>query len=65
MFFTDPLFDNFALSIGLGLGGLSGEILATCAGIADDDDSGRHDAWSASADLPRRVSAGSRVSLVL
>ena len=50
MFSTDPLFDNFAVSIGLGLGGQSGEILATCAGIADGDDSGWHDAWSATAD---------------
>jgi hypothetical protein len=31
MFSTDPLFDNFAVSIGLGLGGQPGEILAICA----------------------------------
>jgi hypothetical protein len=50
MFSTDPLFDNFAMSIGLGLGGQPGEILAACAGIADSDDRGWYDAWSATAD---------------
>jgi len=65
MFSTDPLFDNLAMSFGLGLGGQPGEILATCAGITDGDDSGWYDAWSATADrltaeADRSLAAGHR-----
>jgi hypothetical protein len=60
MFPADPLFDKFAVSIGLGLGGQAGEILATCAGIADGDDSAWHDAWSATGDRLTRSILGRR-----
>jgi hypothetical protein len=40
MFSTDPLFDNFAVSIGLGMGSQPGEIVATGTGIAHGNDTG-------------------------
>jgi hypothetical protein len=41
LFFTDPLFEDFAVSLALGLGGQLGEVAAISAQIGEGDD----DAW--------------------
>ena len=60
LFFEDPLFEDFAVSLGLGLashGGLElGEVQSTCVRIVDGDDDSWYSAWSATAD--RLVQAG-------
>ena len=50
LFFTDPLFEDFAVSLGLGLGGQLGEVAAICARIGEGDDDAWYTAWSAAAD---------------
>jgi predicted alpha/beta-fold hydrolase len=50
LFFTDPLFEDFAVSLGLGLGGQVGEVAAICAQIGEGDDGAWYTAWSAAAD---------------
>src|SRR4051795_4352577 len=50
LFFADPLFENFAVSFGLGLGGQLGEVAAICAQISDGDDDAWYTGWSAAAD---------------
>src|SRR3954471_5933995 len=50
MYSADPLFEDFAVMLGLGLGGQHGEITAACAGVADGDNTGWNAAWSALAD---------------
>jgi alpha-beta hydrolase superfamily lysophospholipase len=50
LFFTDPLFEEFAVSIGLGLGGQLGEVAAICAQIEDGDDDAWYTGWSTAAD---------------
>jgi hypothetical protein len=50
LFFTDPLFEEFTVSLGLGLGGQLGEIAAICAPIEDGDDDAWYIRWSAAAD---------------
>jgi pimeloyl-ACP methyl ester carboxylesterase len=50
LFFTDPLFEDFAVSLGLGLGGQLGEVAAICAQIGEGDDDAWYTRWSAAAD---------------
>jgi hypothetical protein len=50
LFFTDPLFEDFAVSLGLGLGGQLGEVAAICAQIGEGDDDAWYARWSAAAD---------------
>ena len=50
LFFTDPLFEDFAVSLGLGLGGQLCEVAAICAQIESGDDDGWYSRWSAVAD---------------
>ena len=54
LFFKDPLFEDFTLSLGLGLashgGPELGVVQATCAGIVDGDEESWYTAWSATAD---------------
>ena len=54
LFFQDPLFEDFTLSLGLGLashgGPELGVVQATCAGIVDGDEESWYTAWSATAD---------------
>lgn len=50
LFFTDSLFEDFAVSLGLGLGGQLGEVAAVCAQIGEGDDDAWYTAWSAAAD---------------
>ena len=50
LFFTDPLFEDFAVSLGLGLGGQLGEVAAISAQIGEGDDDAWYTAWSAAAD---------------
>jgi hypothetical protein len=50
LFFTDPLFEDFAVSLGLGLGGQLGEVAAICTQIGEGDDDAWYTAWSAAAD---------------
>ena len=54
LFFQDPLFEDFTLSLGLGLashgGPELGVVQATCAGIVDGDEESWYSAWSATAD---------------
>ena len=60
LFFQDPLFEDFAVSLGLGLaahgGPELGEVQATCARISEGDDESWYEAWCATAD--RLVQAG-------
>jgi pimeloyl-ACP methyl ester carboxylesterase len=60
LFFQDPLFEEYAVSLGLALashgGPELGEVQATCAGIVDGDDQSWYSAWCATAD--RLVRAG-------
>ncbi len=65
MLSTDPLFDNLAYALGLGLGGAPGEVIAACAGVADGDDDGWYDSWCTTADrlvtvADRSVAGGHR-----
>jgi pimeloyl-ACP methyl ester carboxylesterase len=59
-FFQDPLFEDFAVSLAMGLtshgGPELGEVQATCARIVDGDDESWYSAWCATAD--RLVRAG-------
>ena len=54
LFFQDPLFEDFTVSLGLGLashgGPELGVVQATCAGIVDGDEESWYSAWSATAD---------------
>jgi pimeloyl-ACP methyl ester carboxylesterase len=50
MFFTDPLFEDFAVSLGLGLGGQIGEVATICGQIGEGDDDAWYTAWSTHAD---------------
>jgi pimeloyl-ACP methyl ester carboxylesterase len=50
LFFADPLFEDFAVSLGLGLGGQLGEVAAICTQIEEDDDDAWYTRWSAAAD---------------
>jgi pimeloyl-ACP methyl ester carboxylesterase len=50
LFFADPLFEDFAVSFGLGLGGQLGEVAAICAQIGEGDNDAWYTAWSAAAD---------------
>ena len=54
LFFQDPLFEDFTVSLGLGLashgGPELGVVQATCAGIVDGDEESWYTAWSATAD---------------
>jgi hypothetical protein len=54
LFFEDPLFEDFTVSLALGLsshgGPELGEVQATCAGIVDGDDDSWYAAWCATAD---------------
>ena len=54
LFFQDPLFEDFTLSLGFGLashgGPELGVVQATCAGIVDGDEESWYTAWSATAD---------------
>jgi pimeloyl-ACP methyl ester carboxylesterase len=60
LFFQDPLFEDFTVSLALGLashgGPELGEVQATCAGIVDADEDSWYSAWCATAD--RLVQAG-------
>jgi pimeloyl-ACP methyl ester carboxylesterase len=60
VFFEDPLFEDFTVSLVLGLtshgGPELGEVEATCARIVDGDDESWYTAWRATAD--RLVQAG-------
>ena len=63
IFSTDPLYEEFAVNLGLAWGGQLGEVTATCSGVADGDDAGWNEAWSATADrlvaeADRSVAAG-------
>lgn len=53
LFFSDPLQEDFAATLALGQvshgGGEPGEIVATCALIADGDDASWYENWSATA----------------
>ncbi|WP_395729778.1 alpha/beta hydrolase family protein [Nakamurella sp.] len=65
MLSTDPLFDDLAFALGLGLGGAPGEVVAACADIADGDDDAWHDSWTTTAErlvsvADRSVAAGHR-----
>lgn len=71
VFLDDPLHDEFALSLGLGLtshGGCElGEVASTCARISDGDDSSWYEQWCRTgdrlADIGRSsAAAGHRVS---
>src|SRR4051794_7554639 len=46
LFFADPLFEDFAVSFGLGLGGQLGEVAAICAQIGEGDNDAWYTAWS-------------------
>lgn len=54
LFFSDQLFEDFAVSIALGLashgGPELGEVQAICAGITDGDDGSWYSAWRSAAD---------------
>jgi pimeloyl-ACP methyl ester carboxylesterase len=50
LFFTEPLFEEFAVGLGLGLGGTVGEVAAICEQIADGDDATWYTVWSAAAE---------------
>ena len=54
LFFQNPLFEDFTVSLGLGLashgGPELGVVQATCAGIVDGDEESWYSAWSATAD---------------
>jgi pimeloyl-ACP methyl ester carboxylesterase len=60
LFFRDPLFEDFTVSLALGLashgGPELGEVQATCAGIVDGDEQSWYSAWRETAD--RLVQAG-------
>lgn len=65
MFSTDPLFDDLAITLGLGFGGAPGEIVASCSGVADGDDDAWYDSWSTTAErlvavADRSVAGGHR-----
>lgn len=65
MLSTDPLFDDLAFNLGLGLGGAPGEVVTACAGVADGDDDAWYDSWSTTAErlvavADRSVAAGHR-----
>ncbi|MET0745025.1 MAG: alpha/beta hydrolase, partial [Microvirga sp.] len=53
LFFQDPLFEDFTVSLGLGLashgGPELGVVQATCAGIVDGDEESWYSGWSATA----------------
>src|SRR3954469_14457468 len=57
LFFADPLFEDFAVSLGLGLGGQLGEVAAICAQIGEGDDDAWYTGWSAAADRLGGVAA--------
>jgi hypothetical protein len=60
LFFQDPLFEDFTVSLGLGLAAHGrpelGEVQATCADIVDGEDESWYSAWCGAAD--RVVQAG-------
>jgi hypothetical protein len=60
LFFDDPLFEEFAVGLALGLTGRGGteisEVKATCERIVDGDDDSWYAAWCKTAD--RLVAAG-------
>src|SRR6478735_1649134 len=65
MLSTDPLFDDLAFNLGLGLGSAPGEVVTACAGVADGDDDAWYDSWSTTAErlvavADRSVAAGHR-----
>jgi dienelactone hydrolase len=66
LFFTEPLFEEFAVGFGLGLGGTVGEVAAICAQIPDGDDTAWFTAWSSAAgrladEADRSAARGHRV----
>jgi pimeloyl-ACP methyl ester carboxylesterase len=58
LFFEDPIFEESAVALGLGLHGGPGvgEVQATCAAVVDGDDASWYSAWRSTAD--RLVQAG-------
>src|SRR5688572_22174275 len=50
LFFADPLYEEFAVAFGLGLGGTVGEVAAICAQVPEGDDAAWFSAWSGAAE---------------